>query len=76
MRYSSAVGTGSRIELQVGHAALTRHAVNHGSSHAARAIGEPAVIVFGIPEVNDRDNDQKSDENSHALCQRIWPVKR
>ena len=49
--------TGSRIELQVGHAALTRHAVNHGSSHAARAIGEPAVIVFGIPEVDDRDND-------------------
>jgi hypothetical protein len=50
-------GRGSRIELQVGHAALTRHAVKHGLSHTARAISEPAVIVFGIPEVNDRDND-------------------
>ena len=50
--------------------------MNDGSSHAARAVGEPAVIVFGIPEINDRDDDQKSAEHSHVLCQLIGPVKR
>lgn len=57
----------------VGRIRLRRHAVSHGSSHAARSIGESAVVVFGIPKVNDGNRDQKRAKNSHLplqlLCQ-------
>jgi hypothetical protein len=42
--------------------------VKDGLSHAARGIGEPAVIILGIPEVGDDEKDQNSAENSHAMC--------
>jgi hypothetical protein len=38
------------------------HVVRHGSSHAAQAVSEPAVVVFGVPEVSDCETDQKSQE--------------
>jgi len=42
-----------------------RHVVRYGSSHAEQAVGEPAVVVLGVPEVSEREKDQKSHEHSH-----------
>ena len=44
---------------------LMCHVVRYGSSYAEQAVGEPAVVVLGVPEVSEREKDQKSHEHSH-----------
>ena len=47
-----------------------RHVVIHRSPHAAQAVSEPAVVVLGVPEVSDCENDEKSQEHSHLTSPR------
>jgi hypothetical protein len=42
-------------------------AVRHRSRHTVHAVGKPAVVVIGVPEIGDCENDQKSDKHSHLI---------
>jgi hypothetical protein len=42
-----------------------KHTVGDGPPHRKQAIRERAVVVLGITEIKDRENDQRGHEKSH-----------
>jgi hypothetical protein len=56
--------------------ALMRHVVRDRICHAAQAVHEDAVIVFGVPVINDAENDQRSHNEPHRIFPQLMPDRR